>query len=127
MGALYLSRRNEDDYSPHTTVTCAQKGRHNEPRLVFRPVPVRLLVHAAAADCCLYMGGSAAAQLASTSCARYTALPVPNRLLDNDPVMIVISVLALAFYLLAIIASLHLLLSAKPVGQAPCLPASDWP
>ena len=31
--------------------------------------------------------------------------------------MIVISVLALAFYLLAIIASLHLLLSAKPVGQ----------
>ncbi|MCP3289999.1 inner membrane protein YpjD, partial [Aeromonas hydrophila] len=33
--------------------------------------------------------------------------------------MIVISVLALAFYLLAIIASLHLLLSAKPVGQAP--------
>ncbi|MBC8674147.1 hypothetical protein H2136_16145, partial [Aeromonas hydrophila] len=38
-------------------------------------------------------------------------LPIPNRLLDNDPVMIVISVLALAFYLLAIIASLHLLLS----------------
>ena len=36
---------------------------------------------------------------------------------DNDLVMIVISVLALAFYLLAIIASLHLLLSAKPVGQ----------
>ncbi|MFH7527417.1 MULTISPECIES: cytochrome C assembly family protein [Aeromonas] len=33
--------------------------------------------------------------------------------------MIVISVLALAFYLLAIVASLHLLLSAKPVGQRP--------
>ncbi len=123
MGALYLSRRNEDDYSPHTTVACHQKGW----RLVFRSVPAHLLVRAAAAECCLYMGGSAAAQLASTSCARYTALPIPNRLLDNDPVMIVISVLALAFYLLAIIASLHLLLSAKPVGQAPCLPASDWP
>ncbi|HHQ4519128.1 MULTISPECIES: cytochrome C assembly family protein [Aeromonas] len=33
--------------------------------------------------------------------------------------MIVISVLALAFYLLAIIASLHLLLNAKQVGHAP--------
>ncbi|MGL5039870.1 MAG: cytochrome C assembly family protein [Aeromonas sp.] len=33
--------------------------------------------------------------------------------------MIVISVLALAFYLLAIIASLHLLLSVRPVGQRP--------
>ncbi|MEN9585164.1 MAG: hypothetical protein RLZZ616_2170 [Pseudomonadota bacterium] len=67
----------------------------------------------------LYMGRSAAAQLASTSCARYTASLIPNSLFNNDLVMIVISVLALAFYLLAIIASLHLLLSAKPVGQAP--------
>ena len=41
----------------------------------------------------------------------------PKCLFNNDLVMIVISVLALAFYLLAIIASLHLLLSAKPVGQ----------
>lgn len=42
-----------------------------------------------------------------------------NRLFNNDLVMIVISILALAFYLLAIVASLHLLLNAKQVGQAP--------
>lgn len=63
------------------------------------------------------MGRSAVAQLASTSRARYTAPLTLKSLCNNDLVMIVISVLALAFYLLAIIASLHLLLSAKPVGQ----------
>lgn len=52
-------------------------------------------------------------------CNVYCASCIPKCLCNNDLVMIVISVLALAFYLLAIVASLHLLLSAKPVGQRP--------
>ncbi len=52
-------------------------------------------------------------------CKVYCASCIPKCLCNNDLVMIVISVLALAFYLLAIVASLHLLLSAKPVGQRP--------
>ncbi len=52
-------------------------------------------------------------------CKVYCPSYILKCLCNNDLVMIVISVLALAFYLLAIVASLHLLLSAQPVGQRP--------